>query len=276
MQERGQNTENRAGVPFSSADIERYLDHLARQNRTGGTLEWYRRGLSRLYLFLPDEDKTVSRDRLQKWQKQLIEEGYAPSTINEFLIVANRYLDYYDRREHQLIERLEKTDDLQPELSRKEYLRLLQAAKQLGKERSYLLVKLFGNTDLPVQSLHELTVETVRKGAFTVSGKGNSRDIRLPECLKKELEDYIDRQGILNGPVFLTRKGEPMNRSNINVSISQLCEAARVPAECATPRALRKMYRAMQESIEQNARAIAMQAQTHLLEQEQLIAGWKE
>ena len=275
MQERGQNTENRAGVPFSSADIERYLDHLARQNRTGGTLEWYRRGLSRLYLFLPDEDKTVSRDRLQKWQKQLIEEGYAPSTINEFLIVANRYLDYYDRREHQLIERLEKTDDLQPELSRKEYLRLLQAAKQLGKERSYLLVKLFGNTDLPVQSLHELTVETVRKGAFTVPGKGNSRDIRLPECLKKELEDYIDRQGILNGPVFLTRKGEPMNRSNINAGISQLYEAARVPAECATPRALRKMFRAMQESIEQNARAIAMQAQTHLLEQEQLIAGWK-
>ena len=67
-----------------------------------------------------------------------------------------------------------------------------------------------------------------------------------------------------------------MNRSNINAGISQLYEAARVPAECATPRALRKMYRTMQESIEQNARAIAMQAQTHLLEQEQLIAGWKE
>lgn len=189
---------------------------------------------------------------------------------------ANGYLEYMDMREHQVIDRLENASEPQPELSRGEYLRLLQTAKLLGRERVYLLVKLFGNTDMPVQELSKLTVETVREGKITVLNKGIKQVVSLPVCLQNELISYADRHGIVVGPVFLTRKGEPMNRTNVNTGISQLSEAAKVPIERATPRALRRMYRTMQENLEQNIRMIVAQAQERMLEQEQLTVGWGE
>ena len=140
-------------------------------------------------------------------------------------------------------------------------MRLLQTATFLGRERVYLLVKLFGNTDMPVQELPKLTAETVREGKVTVLNKGINQVVRLPACLQNELISYTDRQGIVSGPVFLTRKGEPMNRTNVNTGISQLSEAAKVPIERSTPRALRRMYRTMQESLEQNIRMIVEQTQ---------------
>ena len=276
MKEIGQEKRKSNGAPFSLEDIEGYLTHLAGKGRVSGTLEWYRRGLIRLYQYLPDDDKVIHRDTLKAWQLQLVEEGYAASTINEFIVVANGYLEYVDMREHQVIDRLEHVNEVQPELSRGEYLRLLQTAKFLGRERVYLLVKLFGNTDMPVQELPKLTAETAREGKVTVLNKGIKQVVRLPACLQNELISYADRQGIVTGPVFLTRKGEPMSRSNVNTGISQLSEAAKVPIERSTPRALRRMYRTMQESLEQNIRMIVEQTQERMLEQEQLTVGWEE
>ena len=46
----------------------------------------------------------------------------------------------------------------EPELTRTEYLRLLQTARALNRERVYLLVKLFGTTGLTVQLLLQQTV----------------------------------------------------------------------------------------------------------------------
>ena len=276
MKENGQEKRKSNGAPFSLEDIEGYLTHLAGKGRVSGTLEWYRRGLIRLYQYLPDDDKVIHRDTLKAWQLQLVEEGYAASTINEFIVVANGYLEYVDMREHQVIDRLEHINEVQPELSRGEYIRLLQTAKLLERERAYLLVKLFGNTDMPVQELSKLTAEAVKDGKVTVSNKGIHQVIRLPLCLKNELMAYTERQGISTGPVFLTRKGEPMNRTNVNTGISQLSEAAKVPIERATPRALRRMYRTMQENLEQNIRMIVEQAQERMLEQEQLTVGWGE
>jgi len=276
MQKRDRSNYKENGAPFSLNDIEEYLLYLKSKGRVSGTLEWYRRALNRLHQYLPDDDKVIHRETLKAWQHQLIEDGYAGSTINESIVVANGYLEYMDMREHQVIDRLENASEPQPELSRGEYLRLLQTAKLLGRERVYLLVKLFGNTDMPVQELSKLTVETVREGKITVLNKGIKQVVSLPVCLQNELISYADRHGIVVGPVFLTRKGEPMNRTNVNTGISQLSEAAKVPIERATPRALRRMYRTMQENLEQNIRMIVAQAQERMLEQEQLTVGWGE
>lgn len=129
---------------------------------------------------------------------------------------------------------------------------------------------------MPVQELAKLTVEAVRDGKIAVSNKRLKQVIRLPECLKDELDSYIDRQWIITGLVFLTHKGEPISRSNVNTGISQLGEAANILVERATQRALRRMYRDMQESMEQDIRLIVEQAQSRRLEQEQLSVGWEE
>ena len=102
---------------------------------------------------------------------------------------------------------------MQPELTRTEYLRLLQTARALNRERVYLLVKLFGTTGLTVQELEKVTVEAVREGKLTIQFNRNKQMLRIPEGLQQELLDYAKRSGYLTGPIFLTKDGTPMSRT---------------------------------------------------------------
>ena len=151
------------GVRLTPEGIERFLSVCRAEGRVEGTLKWYRRGLERLYKDLA-EDKAVRHGTLERWRESLLKAGYAASTINSFLSVSNAYLDFVGHREYQLASQLKQEAEVQPELTRTEYLRLLQTARALNRERVYLLVKLFGTTGLTVQELEKVTVEAVREG----------------------------------------------------------------------------------------------------------------
>lgn len=262
-----------AGVWLTRESIERFIDACETRGQVEGTLKWYRQSLNRLYNDLP-EDKTIRRGTLERWREQLVEEGYASSTINSFLSVNNAYLDFVGHREYQLASQLKSEAELQPELTRAEYLRLLQTARTLGREKVYLLVKLFGTTGLSVQELSKVTVEAVTEGKLTVTSSRSKQVLRIPEGLQKELLDYGKRNGYLKGPLFLTREGTPMSRTYVTTIIRQLCEAARVPGEKGNPRCLKRLYQSTRSGIEENIALLVEQAHFRLLEQEQLEIGW--
>ena len=67
--------------------------------------------------------------------------GYALRTVNGAMSAANSLLEYCGHREFQVQDLPAPAADAQPELTRSEYIRLLQAAKMQGKARTYLLVK---------------------------------------------------------------------------------------------------------------------------------------
>ena len=78
-------------------------------------------------------------------------------------------------------------DEVLPELTRNEYLRMLQTAKALKNERVYFLIKVFANVDLPVQQASKLTVEAAEEGKLVINRGGGREIIRLPKCLCQEL-----------------------------------------------------------------------------------------
>jgi len=100
--------------------------------------------------------------------------------------------------------------------------------------------------------------------------------LRFPECLREELLDYARRQGILSGPVFVTRNGALIYRSNVTKAIQSLCRDARVDEARATPRCLRKLYQATQDSIQSNIALLVEQAHDRMMEMEQLTIGWNQ
>ena len=204
------------------------------------------------------------------------EEGYSPTGINQFIIVVNGYLEYMGARELQLVDKLNSPGELQPELSRNEYLRLLTAARSLGREQAYLLVKVFGNSDLLVQELKNLTVEAAQAGMLSVSYNYSKEIIRFPNSVCQELLDYAERRGIRSGPIFLTRNGKTIDRTYAAQSIRRLCSATQVPEEKGNPRCLRKMYQATRDGIELNIALLVEKAQDRLLAEEQLTVGWKK
>ena len=263
-------------VPLTPESIDGYLEHLRSVVRVQGTLDSYRRKIGRLYQTLPEDDKSIRRDTLPWWREKLAEEGCSAAGINQFVIVVNGYLGYMGARDLQVTDRLESAEEPQLELTRSEYLRLLSAARVLGREQAYLLVKVFGNSDLPVQELSRLTVEAARAGMIGISRRCSKEIIRFPDAVCRELLDYAGRQGIRSGPIFLTRAGKLIDRTYAAQSIRRLCPAAQVPEEKGNPRCLRKMYQATREGIERNVALLVERAQERLLEEEQLTVGWEE
>ncbi|MCI8914633.1 MAG: hypothetical protein HFF38_11015 [Lawsonibacter sp.] len=262
------------GVHMTPEGMTQFLELCQAEGRVEGTLQWYRRGLKRLYEALP-EDKTIRYGTLECWRETLVEKGYAPGTINSFLSISNAYLDFLGHREYQLASQLKAENEVQPELTRSEYLRLLQTARSLGRERVYLLVKLFGSTGLSVQELPNVTLEAVEDGKVTITSKRTKQVLRFSEGLRRELLEYAKRNGYLYGPIFLTREGTPMSRTYVTLSIRQLCRAAQVPEEKGNPRCLKRLYQVTRSGIEENIALLAEQAHDRLLEQEQLEIGWE-
>ena len=233
----------------------------------------YRHDLSSLYDFLPGE-KRIGRNTLREWRAALAGEGYAPRTINAAVSVANSFLAWLGLREYQLPGQLSIRGDTQPALTRNEYLRLLSAARALGRERAYLLTKVFAALGLTVQELQQLTTKTVRDGRLTVTANGSGRLVQIPACLRNELLDYAGRIGAQDGPVFITRNGKTLNRTTVTAEIQNLAHAAQVDSQKCNPRCLRKLYQATMGEIKGSMHVLVAQAYEHLLEQEQLTVGW--
>lgn len=261
-------------VPLTPESIDGYLEHLRSVGQVQGTLDSYRRKIGRLYQMLPEDDKSIRRGRLPWWREKLAEEGCSAAGINQFVIVVNGYLGYMGARDLQVMDRLESVEEPQLELTCSEYLRLLSAARLLGREQAYLLVKVFGNSEPPVQELCRLTVEAARAGRISISRRYSKEIIRFPDAVCRELLDYAARQGIQSGPIFLTRTGKLIDRTYAAQSIRRLCPAAQVAEEKGNPRCLRKMYQATREGVERNVALLVERAQDRLLEEEELTVGW--
>ena len=259
-------------VAVTEEEISRYLAHLRAMGRPEGTIQTYRLGLDRLYQSLP-EDKEVGPDTLHWWQGALLEAGYSPSTVNTWLSVVASFLDYLDYPLYRAPRQLAPDRGAQPELSRTEYLRLLQTARLLEKEREYLYIKVFAQVGLSVQELNRLTVEAAQAG-FIPPGPGEEGPLRLPAGLREELLDYSRRRGVRTGPVFVTRTGKAVNRTNVSDSVRRLCREAQVAPEKGNPRCLRKLYLETQASIRDSLRLLAEQTYDQMLAAEQAMVGW--
>lgn len=269
-----QHRRTETGVLLTQESIEQFLDACQSRGRVEGTLQWYRRGLNRLYQALP-EDKFIRQGALERWREELVEMEYTPDTVNMFLSIANSYLDFVGHRECQLASQLKPKSSLQPELTREEYVQLLRTAKALDKERLYLLVKLFASTGLSVQELPNVTVEAVQKGEIVHFPHKVEQRVRIPECLRKELLGYIRRNGYTSGPIFQNKDGGPLNRTYVSIAIRRLCVEARIPEEKGNPRCLKRLYQNTRSDIENNVAMLVEQALDRVLEQEQSAIGWE-
>ena len=93
-----------------------------------------------------------------------------------------------------------------------------------------------------MSELQYITAEAVEIGRAEVSCKGKYRIIFIPEKLRKILLNYIKKEKIFNGSVFVTRSGKPVDRSNIWRNMKNLCAAAYVDPEKVFPHNLRHLF----------------------------------
>ena len=263
------------GIRITREHIADYLHILSNHGYKESTVKAYKRNLVKFYNMLPDEKK-IYPDTLARWQDRLMKEGYMPRTINLISSSVNGFfaslkLWEFQTRPHGF----EFGEDKQPEITRVEYLRLLSAARMMGKHQTYLLVKLFATTDITVQQLPHVTVDAVKAGQVYSYPSGLRRCQKIPKGIRAELISFASQNNISSGPIFITRTGKNLNRTAVTGSIQKLSRAARVDPEKCNPRCLRKLYQATMENINDRLNLFAEREHDRILEQEQSLIQWE-
>lgn len=156
-----------------------------------------------------------------------------------------------------------------PYITWEEYHRLLQAAQKGRLFRTYLLVKVFACTGIRIQELPQITVEAAKEGHVTLPEQ--HRAVYLPHSLRRELLDYAGREGISQGPIFVTRTGKLVSRSNITASVQNLSKSAQVGRDKCNPRCLRRLYFEMLDSIWRSLTPLVEQRIDKMVGSEQLF-----
>lgn len=260
---------------LTRSDIDLYLQDVASRGCKQGTLENYRRSLLNFFDWLP-EGKQVSREKVYEYQEYLIGK-YTSRTVNMKMTSINGILGFLDLREFQSTVKASVDDTaIQPELSRNEYLRMLSAAKAIGDERLYLIIKLFGTTGIAVQEFDKVTVEAVRSGTIVTFPNRNRLALRIPACVQSELLEYAKEKGVKSGPIFLTREGRPLGRTTLSNMVPHIARYAKVEESKCTPRCLQKLYAETWDTIKSNVNVMLQMTYDKLLEQEQVIYGWQD
>ncbi len=254
-------------VKLTKTLMNQYRESLENRGCRQQTISMYFCYLNRLYSYLPG-NKELTDKNIKKWIADLKSQGYSNRTINLHLSSVNGLLKFCGSKNVPMPVISVPRHAEMSELTRDEYLKLLSYTKEHGSDRDYILIKTLGTIDIEVADLDCLTVESCRNGKVKLS---NNKEIVIPDCLKHELLIYIEEHGPDTGPIFISRQGNSMDRSNITHSIEKLGKEAGIEWKKCNPSALHRLYRHTQEEINQQLLSMHMQVYEQLLENEQKV-----
>lgn len=233
-------------MTITIAAIHRYAAHLAEEERAPGTVEKYLRDLRSFTAWL--EGRPLNKRAVVAWKEHLLSAGYAPSTINSMLIAVNQFFrfQHWDELRVKTIRiqrRIFRSRD--KELTKEEYIRLLDTAQNMGKARLALLLETICATGIRVSEVRYITVEAAQAGRAEIALKGKVRTILLPGKLCRKLLKYARKQKTAFGEIFLTRSGNSLSRRQIWREMKGLCKAANVEPSKVFPHNLRHLFAAV-------------------------------
>lgn len=224
-------------------ELAAFEKHLRREEREAGTIEKYLRDVRALAAWL--DGRAVDKGLAVAWKERLVAAGYAAATVNSMVVAANQFFRF-QRWEGLRVKtmRLQRRmfRSRERELTKQEYVRLLETAQGLGRERLALLMEAMCATGIRVSEVRYITVEAARLGRAEIALKGKIRTILLPGKLCRKLRRYAREREIASGEIFRTRRGKGLSRRQIWAEMKALCEAAEVAPSKVFPHNLRHLF----------------------------------
>ncbi len=213
---------------------------LTEEEHSPATVEKYRRSVTHFYDWLGE--KPLSKEAVVRYKSELTGR---PSTINGAISAVNRLLTFLGHPEwkvHQIRFQQKLYRSKEQNLSKEEYERLIHTAERLGNGRLARIVETLGSTGMRVSELRFLTVEALNWGELVIRNKGKLRCILLTSELVRKLKQHCKRMGIRRGPVFVSRNGAPLARTQIWAELKRLCTKAGVDPRKGFPHNLRHLF----------------------------------
>lgn len=228
---------------LSSEEIHMFGEHLRHEERSSGTIEKYLRDVHAFVIWLGGDE--VTKETVIKWRDSLLDRGYAPVTVNSMLAAVNSIFHYLDWKEccvKALKIQRRVFRDQNRELTRGEYVQLINTAHRIGNLRLELLMETICATGIRVSEVQYITVEAAHQRRAEISLKGKIRTILIPGKLAKKLLKYAQKQKITFGEIFLTKSGKSLSRRQIWAEMKGICQKAGVEETKVFPHNLRHLF----------------------------------
>ncbi len=237
--------------------IQKFKTYLMEEEKSAATLEKYIRDIVAFVTWLCGRE--IDKQTVLEYKAEL-KEKYAPASVNSVLSSLNSFFTYNEwyglkvktiKIQRQIFVSSDK------ELTKEEYNRLLKAAHDKKNQRLYYLMQAICSTGIRVSEHRFLTVESLKTGQAIIDCKGKTRIVMLPEQLCKMLRRYVKEQGIEKGSIFVTRSGQPLNRTNIWNEMKKICEVAGVSKDKVFPHNLRHLFARTYYSLQKDVVKLA-------------------
>ena len=241
---------------LTEEQIGKFRMELYRQEKSKATIEKYFRDARAFLKFAGNNP--VTKELTIAFKQALVQKGYTAGSVNSILASVNSllgFLEWADCRVKTIRTQRPVYCAEKKELTRAEYMRLLAAAEK--QPQLSLVMQTICGTGIRVSELQYFTVEALQDGEIRVSCKNKTRVILIPGKLQKRLLAFAKKRNICCGPVFITRTGRPLNRSNIWTQMKRLCRKAGIHPEKVFPHNLRKLFARTFYGIEKDIAKLA-------------------
>lgn len=237
--------------------IAEFKIHLQNEEKSENTVEKYIRDVRAFAEFSGDNE--ITKETVIAYKEHL-KAIYKIRSVNSMLASLNglfSFLGWYELKVKAIKLQQQIYCPEEKELTKAEYMRLVNTAKRKGNERLNLILQTICSTGIRVSELQFITVEAVKHGEATVSLKGKTRSVFIVKELKKKLLLFAQKQNIKSGMIFVTRTGKAISRTNIWREMKALCEQANVNPQKVFPHNLRHLFARVFYGIEKDIAKLA-------------------
>lgn len=227
---------------LTEKEIFEFRNYLRESEKSDNTIEKYLRDVR---VFMRFANGEITKEVVLHYKQHLLNNEYTARSVNSMLASLNTlfvFLGWVDCKAKSIKLQRQIYCSEEKELTKAEYIRLVNTAKQNNNTRLYLILQTICGTGIRVSELKFITVENVKRGEAVVSLKGKTRTVFIVSELKRKLLRYAKEQKITQGSIFITRTGKPMNRTNIWREMKKLCESANVNPAKVFPHNLRHLF----------------------------------
>lgn len=224
--------------------LEEYSVYLYEEEKSNATIGKYLSDLRKLMEYA--NGREITKELMINYKKYLMyEKRYKSSSINSYLVAANRFFDYmgwYGMRVRTIKVQRSVFVSEDKELTKPDFEKLVRAAQELGRTKIAMIIQTICGTGMRVSEVEFVTVAAVKKGEIIIYNKGKERVILIQRTLQLKLLAYIRKYGIKSGMVFCTAGGKAMDRGYIWREMKKLCDRAGVDKSKVFPHNLRALF----------------------------------
>ena len=210
---------------ITEANITEYIFYHITEEHAASTIDKYTQIIRDFAGFANGSE--ITKQLVINWENEL-KKTHKITSVNTMLTAVNGFFAYFNLNIKMKLLKIQKNTFIPQSkiLTKSDYERLIETAREQKDELMALLMQTLGSTGIRIGELKFITVEAAQEGKSEVTNKSKTRIVFIPKELNKRLLTYAKKCGITSGGIFVTRSGKPLDRSNISRRIKKIGKAA--------------------------------------------------